>query len=673
MKRALMLLLALFIATAALAEKRNLTAADFGGIRDVGTPRLSPDGNWIVYTVRQPSFDDDKNHRHLWLASADGKESTQLTFSDASESSPRWSRDGSRIAFLSSRGVEDENDQLWIMNRIGGEAEKVTSVDGSVVDFDWSPDGKRVVLAVEDADPKPPKKTDDTSASKKKSDTKPPIVINRYRFKQDINGYLTEKRQHLYLFDVASRTVEPLTPGVYSEYLPSWSPDGAHIAFVSKRGDEPDRSDNWDVFIIDPKSGATVKQLTTYTGADNAPGGESRLAWSPDAKSIAYVRGGDPKLIYYAVRHLAVVSLDGKETVITGAIDRNLTEPVWSSDGKSLYATMEEDRVESLVRVPLDGGAMQTLAGGRRTVVDYDVAGNRIVIVTTDTQHPAELAVIDNGSERRLTHHNDSFLSGIRLGAVEEIEFPSKDATRVRGFLVTPPAYAAGTRVPTILRIHGGPVSQFTNAFSFEWQLLAANGYAVVGANPRGSSGRGEKYSTAIWADWGHLDAQDVLAAVDYAIQRGVADPARLGVGGWSYGGMLTNYVIAQDKRFKAATSGASIANILAGYGTDEYVLEYEYELGQPWKNTETWMKISFPFLHADRIVTPTLFLAGDKDFNVPLLNSEQMYQALRSLAIPTELIIYPGQFHGISKPSYVKDRYERYLAWYAKYIHGSS
>jgi dipeptidyl aminopeptidase/acylaminoacyl peptidase len=220
-----------------------------------------------------------------------------------------------------------------------------------------------------------------------------------------------------------------------------------------------------------------------------------------------------------------------------------------------------------------------------------------------------------------------------------------------------------------VLRIHGGPVSQFANEFDFAWQLLAAQGYAVVAANPRGSSGRGEKFSMAIWADWGNKDGQDVLAAVDYAVAQGVADPSRLGVGGWSYGGILTNQVIARDQRFKAATSGAGQSNVLAGYGTDQYVREYEAELGTPWGNTAAWLRVSYPFLHADRIVTPTLFLCGDRDFNVPLLNSEQMYQALKSLGRETQLVIYPGEHHGIKKPSYQRDRLERYLDWYGRYL----
>jgi dipeptidyl aminopeptidase/acylaminoacyl peptidase len=257
---------------------------------------------------------------------------------------------------------------------------------------------------------------------------------------------------------------------------------------------------------------------------------------------------------------------------------------------------------------------------------------------------------------------------------VEEISFPSKDGTEIRGFLVKPPDYKPGKRYPTILRIHGGPVWQYYNDFAnLDWQIFAARGFVVVAANPRGSSGRGERFSRAIWADWGNKDGQDVLAAVDYVVAQGIADSTRLGIGGWSYGGILTNQVIARDHRFKAAISGAGIANILAGYGTDQYVREYEAELGTPWTNTDAWLKLSYPFLHADRIVTPTLFLCGENAFNVPLLNSEQMYQALRSLGRETQLVIYPGEYHEIRKPSYRRDRLQRYLDWYGRHLRPDS
>jgi len=627
----------------------QLTPADFAGLRDVGSPRLSPDGNWIAYSVRQPSFDDDKNHRHIWLARWDGTENRQLTFSKTSESSPKWSADGTMIAFLSSRGDDDEIDQLWILNRAGGEAERVTEFKGNVTDFSWAPDGKRLALIVEDAEPKV-----------EKDKTKPPVVINRFQFKKDIEGYLGAQRQHLYLFDRETKKSEILTPGVYNEGLPAFSPDGSRIAFVSKRHDDLDRTNDWDVYVIDAKPGATPRQLTTTPNEDNDPETESELAWSPDGKSIAFIQGGDPKLLYYARHHVAVVDLAGKITLPT-SVDRAVTHPHWGASDGSIAFLQENDREQVL-----ESTAGNPLAGGKRTIIDYDMAGGHTVILSSDDDHPAELFAADG---RQITHHNDAWLAAHKLGTTKELDFKSKDGTEIHGFFVTPPGFDASKKYPAILRIHGGPVSQFSHRFSFEWQLFATNGYVVVAANPRGSSGRGEAFSKAIWADWGHLDAQDVLAAVDTIVARGIADPNRLGVGGWSYGGILTNYVIAQDHRFKAATSGASISNILAGYGTDEYVREYELELGRPWEHPEVWIRISFPFLHADRINTPTLFLAGDKDFNVPLLNSEQMYQSLRSLDVPTELIIYPGQFHGITKPSYVRDRYQRYLDWYANYM----
>jgi dipeptidyl aminopeptidase/acylaminoacyl peptidase len=293
----------------------------------------------------------------------------------------------------------------------------------------------------------------------------------------------------------------------------------------------------------------------------------------------------------------------------------------------------------------------------------------KVAVLASTPNAPTEVFAMERGAMRGLSRQNEGWLAGIQLAPVEEISFKSKDGTPINGFLVRPPDYTTGTRVPTVLRIHGGPVYQFANEFSFEWQLLAAQGFAVVAANPRGSSGRGQKFSTDIWADWGNKDSQDALAAVDLAVSRGVADPDRLGVGGWSYGGILTNQVIARDPRFKAAVSGAGQGNAFAGYGTDQYVREYEAELGTPWTSPDVWMRVSYPFFHADRIVTPTLFLCGDKDFNVPLLNSEQMYQALKSLRRDTELVIYPGEYHGIEKPSYQRDRLERYLDWYTRHL----
>jgi len=282
---------------------------------------------------------------------------------------------------------------------------------------------------------------------------------------------------------------------------------------------------------------------------------------------------------------------------------------------------------------------------------------------------------VEGGALRQLTHQNDALFAELDIAPTEEVNFKSKDGTDVHGLLTYPVSYVKGTKVPLLLRIHGGPNGQDQHSFSAERQFFAANGYAVLAVNYRGSSGRGMKYSRSIFADWGHYEVEDLQAGVDHVIKMGVADPDRLGVGGWSYGGILTDYMIATDTRFKAATSGAGTAFTVAFYGTDQYIIQYDYEIGPPWnpKAWETYQKISYPFLHADRIKTPTLFLGGERDFNVPVQGGQQMYQALRSLGIDTQMVIYPNENHGISRPSYVRDRYERYLAWYDKYLKKSS
>ena len=660
---------AMLVSSSLLAgsPSRNFTLDDLARMRGVSDPDISPDGARVAYAVRTPDLKEDKHETHIWMTSWDGKETVRLTTSKDSETMPRWSPDGRFLAFLSDRGDENEISQLWLLPRAGGEAEKVTEVKGGVEDYDWSPDGKRLVLVVNDPDPEAVSEKD----VPKKPKTKKPIVIDRFQFKLDGYGYLLDRRHHLYLLDRDSRKVAPLTTGNYDELLPSWSPDGKAIAFVSKRGPDPDRTDNWDVYAIEPRAGAVPRQLTTYAGGDNDPSwGDSRLAWSPDSKSIAYLQGGPDKLIYYAVHKLAVVpAAGGPERVLTADLDRNVLSPRFTADGSAILFTLEEDQAVHLAKIPAAGGRVERLVGGRRVVSAFSTAGNgRTAILASTPGVPEEVYAVDAVEPRRLSTQNDSWLAEVRLGAVEETSFRSKDGTEIHGFVVKPPDYQLGRRYPAVLRIHGGPVGQFELSFDEEWQWIAANGYVVIAANPRGSSGRGEKFQAAIYADWGHKDVEDVLGAVDDAVGRGLVDPERLAVGGWSYGGMMTNYVIASTARFKAATSGAGISNALTGYGTDQYVREYEQELGTPWTNFDSYLKVSFPFLHADRITTPTLFLCGEEDFNVPLINSEQMYQALKSLGVETELVIYPGQHHGIRKPTYIRDRLERYVAWYDKY-----
>jgi dipeptidyl aminopeptidase/acylaminoacyl peptidase len=667
-RAALALAAALLAAPLAAAEPRPLKVDDIFSLKTVGDPQISPDGRWVAYTVRWLNPKEDSSDTDLYMIPVEGGTALRLTASPKAETRPRFSPDGRYLAFLSGR--DGKKNQVWLLDRRGGEAVKLTSYKADVSELAWSPDGKRLALVVGDVDP------DDEDEEKAEGDkegaakTPKPIVINRLQFKRDGEGYLRDLHQHLYVFDVASKASTQITSGPYDDGDPAWSPDGRVLAFTSNRTAEPDSNDNSDVFVVEAKAGQKPRAVTTAPSTDHEP------VFSPDGKWIAYLAGGDPKDFWYDTNSVAVVPTAGGEPrLLTRALDRNVETPRFSPDGKFIYFVLEDGGNEHLARVPAGGGAVERVIAGERSIQTYVLGpkGETVVLESTP-QRPYEVSVAEGGSLRRLTTVNDEFLKGIRLGEVRRFRATSADSTRIDAFLTLPPGASpekSGKRLPTILRIHGGPTAQYNTAFNTEWQILAAHGYAVVGANPRGSTGYGREFSRAIWADWGNKDFQDVMAAVDRAIAMGVADPDRLGVGGWSYGGILTDHVIVRTNRFKAATSGASEVNYLANYGTDHYQKEWEAELGLPWKNTEGWMRIS-PFFQVEKVTTPTLILCGEKDANVPLLNSEQLYQALRRLGRDTELVIYPGQNHGIAKPSYQKDRYERYLAWYDKYVKGT-
>jgi dipeptidyl aminopeptidase/acylaminoacyl peptidase len=653
-----------FAASPLAQGKRPLNVDDLFNLKEVRDPQRSPDGKWVAYTVARAIKDTDKNDTDVWMVSWDGQQQVQVTSSTEGESSPRWSPDGKYLAFLSSRqGAKGA--QVWLLNRAGGEAVKLTDVKGGVSDYAWSPDSKRFVLVVEDPDPsEPPDKDKDKKDSEPK--TPKPIVINRYHFKADVSGYLRGERSHLQLFDIAAKKAEPLTPGAFDEEAPSWSPDGSQVAFIRRHGDgDVDKAPNHDLFVIEPRAGAKERRLTATT-ADEA----GRLAWSPDGRSIAYLLGEELKYSAYDQNRLAVLpAAGGQARILTDTLDRPVRGPFWTPEGSILFS-VSDDRSEHIAKIPAAGGRIEKLTTGARVVSSFSAGtdGGLAVISSTPTAVP-EIYALEAGKLRQLSHQNDEWVKGVLLGTTEEFAAASKDGTDVHGLIVKPPSFQAGRKYPALLRIHGGPNGQDSNAFSFERELFAANGYVVVAVNYRGSNGRGSAYQKAIFADWGNKEVVDLLGAMDYAQKLDYVDATRLGIGGWSYGGILTNYTIATDGRFKAAISGAGSSNQISMYGTDMYITQYENELGPPWKNQDLWIKLSYPFFHADRIRTPTLFMGGEKDFNVPLLGGEQMYQALRSLGVDTELVIYPNQFHGITIPSYKKDRFERYVAWYDKYL----
>ena len=662
----MLMLAAVFSVPAYPQARRPLQASDMYHLRDVGEPRISPDGAWVAYTVTTIDSVRDARDTDVWMVNWAGDRNIRVTSSPEDEGNPRWSPDNRFLSFVSGR-FDAKGGQIWLLDRAGGEAQRLTDVKGGVSDYAWSPDGTRVALLSHDADPADPVPDSVKGKSPK------PIVLDRYTFKRDYDGYLSHRRDHIWILDVASKKATQLTTGDFDDSAPRWSPDGKRLAFVSSRsGADPDRTNNSDIFVVDATPGATPVQLTTWAGPDVGP------AWSPDGNEIAYLQGSEPKYVAYSQNLISVVSIrGGAPRHLASTLDRDASDLSWKADGTVIRFLLGDDRAVHLAAVNAKGGAVSRLLAGRRVVTAFDATTTgRIVTLDGTARAGAEVHAWENGAQRALTHVNDSLFAAIQLGTTEDISFSNKDGLTVNALLVKPAGFVAGRKYPLVLRIHGGPNGQDEHLFdtgiwlpTFERQLYAAQGYLVLAVNYRGSSGRGQAWKKAIFADWGNKEVQDLLAGIDHVISLGIADPDRLAIGGWSYGGILTDYTIATTTRFKVATSGAGSALQTSMYGTDEYVHQYESELGVPWKNQALWDKVSYAFWHADRITTPTLFLGGQKDFNVPITGGEQLFQALKSLGVNTQLVVYPDEFHGIARPSFVRDRLGRYLAWHAQYL----
>lgn len=646
--------------------RRPIALADVHRVQALSEPRWSPSGQWLACVASSHHPTRDASVSRIWLmradGRADGRDARPLNAAPAanpveSQSALQWGpRD--ELFFLSDRagGVRQVHAQRM------GEAQprQLTRVPQGVSDYAVSPDGRQLALIL-----------DDPAAPLKAGRAEPPLVTERFQFMDGDDGvWLDARRHHLWLLDRPSGRLTLLTPGAHDEWLPSWSPDGQAIAFVSKRGPDPDRSVDFNLFTVQARPGGQERQLTDFPGADLDPAWESRPAWSPDGGRIAFLRGGVPKWLAYAPSQLAVVDVATRQVSEPAHVDRFFTQPRWSARGDALFALREDAESTHLVRVDLASDSQHDLTSGPRLDSDYGLGPDgRIVVLGNGSGAPAELALLDGDRLRPLSHANDAWLARVQVRPVEPLSYPAADGTSIHALLVKPVGYEPGRRYPTIVRLHGGPVYQFSHEFMFDWQLHAAQGYAVLAINPRGSSGRGLDFAKAIYADWGRLDVADVLAGVDHLVKLGIADPDRLGVGGHSYGAILTNYVIASDHRFKAATSSSGGNNSFALYGLDMYARDYEIELGTPWANPEAYARVSYPFLHADRITTPTLFFCGGDDFNVPCAGAQQMYQALRSLNLPTRFVRFPNQGHALSVPSYIEFRLRQALDWYDRFI----
>jgi dipeptidyl aminopeptidase/acylaminoacyl peptidase len=637
-------------------EARHFGIDEYLALKSVSEISASPDGVFVAYTLSNVDLEDDTYDSSVWLQPVDGGEALRMSDPESSTSDPKWSPDGRYLAVLSDRVDET---QIWLYDRRGGDAQQLTELPQGIDSFEWAPDSKRLLFVADDATP--------ADLDEEAPPNPRPWVIDRLQFKEDHIGYLDRYRAHIYVVDLVEREPRQVTFGDYEDSDPAWAPDSRRIAFVSNRTDDPDANSNTDIWVVDTgKEGAQPERVTSVETVEAGP------SWSPDGKSIVCTSTVPGALPIYGIPRLALVDLgSGDLRSVEALAETQVFNPRFSVDGRQVLGVTEDHGEQNLVQVEVRTGAVQSLVDGEDVVAEFDASGDgRLFALVTRPNMPEEIFAVENGGLRQLTNVNPALGKEIALARVEKHSYQSADSTAIDAFVAFPPGYRKGRSYPGILHIHGGPQAQFDYRFDAEVQLLAARGFIVVMPNPRGSFGYGQEFADAIYRDWGGIDYQDVIGAIEFGVEKGWIDEGRMAVYGWSYGGMMTNHVITKTDRFKAAITGASATLYAANYGHDQYQQWWEQELGLPWvaENRGNWERIS-PFYSLDKVKTPTLIVGGEDDWNVPILNSEQLYIALKRQGVPTELVVYPGESHTLSVPSYEKDLYGRYFAWLERWV----
>jgi dipeptidyl aminopeptidase/acylaminoacyl peptidase len=637
-------------------EFAPVTINDYKKTVEPGAAKLSPDGRHIGFVHEEEAY----------VLLADGKDEP-LKLSKAGEGytkcRPVWSRDGKKLIllFYSSKrkayeiyAVSPDDSETW---------EMLGQMSAEVWDLNLSPDQSRWLFSSSE--------TPKTSHDDPKDPGSAPIVIDAMVFKQDGKGYVaTEANNSIYTWDLSTSSPTQLSDGTGHDTQPAWSPDGTKVAFIRENLSEPEY--HCDLCVV-PSDGTGTLMPTVLA---SSPADRQSPAWSPDGKTIAYIRK-DAKKGPYAVGQLAVLSIDnGRERVLTKKHDRTITSFMFSHDGRFIYFLYDNKGGRHLARIRLSSQQIDKLVSGECYVTDFDLSVNgQLALNMKNMNDAAEIHFMKNDVPVARTEFNQGFFGKRKLGAKEQLFYTAKSGESVQALITKPVDFDPSKKYPTVLRIHGGPVQQATFGYDFFSQLLAASGYVVVEPNPPGSTGRGQKFIEAVKDNWGFTDEPDVLGAIDEVVRLGYADPDNLAVMGYSYGGYLTNCIITlTPRRFKTAVSGAGHSLIGANYGHDTWLKWYNWGLGQPWdrKSRKRYDKLS-PLNHADKVETPTLFLCGAKDWNVPILNAELFYQALRVRGIRTQLVVYPEAAHSEhwddDKRKNGKDYYERILKWLDEFL----
>jgi dipeptidyl aminopeptidase/acylaminoacyl peptidase len=627
-------------------------------VKAVGTPRVSPDGRRVAYTVVDAAMTADRSEMvtQIHLATADGRDSFQLTFGDKSSTNPKWSPDGNWIAFTSNR--KDNRNNLYLLRVGGGEAEPLTDVKGAVGDFEWSPDGRWIAYAMTDP------KTDEEEKNDK--------ARNDFRWVDE-----NVKMARLYVVPVqrgadGKREPRKLTAENYTVTGFDWSPDGSRIVFSHTKTPSANDWTTSDVSVVE-LAGGRVSVFAATPAAEFSP------LFSPDGKSIALVVSDNPPRWAQSGVIQIFPAAGGQSKSLAASYDGQPGLAGWSADGRRIYFSEAKGTGTQIYAVDVAANRVEEIktTPAVYSAISLNRSGTTFGFVrqTPDTPPEAFVAAVSTFAPVQVSRANAD-LKMAPLGRTEVVRWKSTDGKEIEGLLTYPAGYQTGQRVPLILNVHGGPAGVFQQTFIggrgvYPLATFAARGYAILRPNPRGSSGYGTEFRRANIRDWGGADYQDLMTGVDKVIEMGVADPERLGVMGWSYGGFMTSWIVTQTRRFKAASAGAPVTNLMSFTGTADIPgFIPDYFGGQFWEAAELYQKHS-PMFNVKGVTTPTMIQHGDADVRVPISQGYEFYNALRAQGVPTRMLVLPRQPHGPTEPRMQLAAMQANLDWFEKYLGG--